>query len=206
MLRPPTRLCPRMKPVGSSPGSRLIMGFMTPWAACSIPAPGRGKSIGYACRDPADPAGQRLYHRDGYSLSTRRFLWRRCRWAVEPDHRQRYAVRVDPATSSLHLIRFDDGFHGDGQVMGPGARISATGSGWHHLKVASTGPGSRFSMTMPPVPNINIHDASFKSGYAGLDFWSDTDPLGPIYNNFTISEIRGAGLFGDDFGEGSCQS
>ena len=125
---------------------------------------------------------------------------------LNPITGQRYAVRVDPGTSSLHLIRFDDGFHGDGQVMGPGARIPATGSGWHHLKVAFNGTRIQVFYDNAAVPNINIHDASFKSGYAGLDFWSDTDPLGPIYNNFTISEIHGAELFGDDFGEGSSQS
>jgi hypothetical protein len=119
---------------------------------------------------------------------------------LNPVTGQRYAVWVCPGTSILRLIRFTDWTHWGGQDLTSDVRIPTVGSGWHHIKMTIAGSRIQVFYDRSVTSNFNITDPTFKSGYAGLDFWADTNLFGPSYNNFSISDLQGIVLAKDDFG------
>jgi hypothetical protein len=119
---------------------------------------------------------------------------------LNPITGQRYAVWVCPGSSLLRFIRFSDWTHWSEQGVASAVKIPVVGSGWHHIKMTFSGSHIQVFYDFASTPNLNIQDTNFKTGYAGLDFWTETDALGPGYTNFSISDPQSHAVFKDNFG------
>jgi hypothetical protein len=200
---PPENVFPQNEEDWFIPGLTINRGIYDALGDGLINPSPSGQFYGYAYKKtPVQPSGDYRIETDirflnhgsyGGGLTAR----------LNPATGQRYAVWVNPETSSLRLVRFSDWTHWTLDAEIP---VSSVGSNWHHIQMVVRGSSIAVYYDRAANPSFIFKDTSIQSGYAGLDFWTITRQCGPGYDDFSISTLEGDVTFKDDFEENAAIS